>query len=117
MFHTVSDQYGFTLAVLLSALSYSFVNNLFFIGAKVVQSLTSTTTTSDGFLYDVLENLKTLIPSAALGAIFYYTYVYLSVYGLVVSYLIMLALRSQTLFGLIDTTYRLAFIKSLLRAV
>ena len=117
VFHTVSDQYGFTLAVLLSALSYSFVNNLFFIGAKVVQSLTSATTTSDGFLYDVLENLKTLIPSAALGAIFYYIYVYLSVYGLVVSYLIMLALRSQTLFGLIDTTYRLAFIKSLLRAV
>lgn len=115
VFHTVSARHSFTLAVALSALSYLLVNNLFFISAKLVQSLISGT--RDGFLNDVLENFKTFIPSAALAAVFYYTYVYFSVYGLIVSYLIFLALRSQTLFGLIDTTYRLAFIKSILRAV
>ncbi|NMB25849.1 MAG: HD-GYP domain-containing protein [Firmicutes bacterium] len=117
VFNTVLNGQGFTLAVLLSALAYLVVNNFFFISAKVVKGLTTHSILHDGFLYDVLENLKTLIPSTALGAVFYYTYVYFSVYGLVVSYLVLLALRSQTLFGLIDTTYRLAFIKSLLRAV
>ncbi|NLK08592.1 MAG: HD-GYP domain-containing protein [Firmicutes bacterium] len=116
VFHTVLNNLGFTLAVLLSAFCYSAVNNLFFLSAKAVRNITMSAKQS-GFFYDVLENFKTLIPSAALGAIFYYTYLYLSVYGLIVSYLILLALRSQALFGLIDTTYRLAFIKSLLRAV
>ncbi|NLJ24685.1 MAG: HD-GYP domain-containing protein [Firmicutes bacterium] len=114
-YHSIFTHYGFTLAVTGSALAYLLANTLFFAVAKLVEMLTLDT--RDGFLNDLLEILKTLLPSAALGAVFYYTYVYFSVYGLIVSYLFFLALRSQTLFGLLDTTYRLALIKSLLRAV
>jgi putative nucleotidyltransferase with HDIG domain len=114
-FHRVLASFGFTPAVAASALTYLMINTSFFALAKLVEMLTRDT--RDGFLNDVLETLKTLIPSAALGAVFYYTYVYFSVYGLIVSYLFLLALRSQTLFGLLDTNYRLALIKSLLRAV
>ncbi|NMB12312.1 MAG: HD-GYP domain-containing protein [Firmicutes bacterium] len=114
-FHSVLADYGFTLAVAGSALAYLVINTSFFAAAKLVEMYT--TDTRDGFLNDILETLKTLVPSAALGAVFYYTYVYFSVYGLIVSYLFLLALRSKTLFGLLDTTYRLALIKSLLRAV
>jgi putative nucleotidyltransferase with HDIG domain len=114
-FHSAFGDYGFTMAVAASALTYLMVNTSFFATAKLVEMYT--TDTRDGFLNDIIETLKTLVPSAALGAVFYYTYVYFSVYGLIVSYLFLLALRSQTLFGLLDTTYRLALIKSLLRAV
>ncbi len=115
VFQTVSTQHGFTLAVAASAATYLGVNNLFFMCAKLVQRALAHT--RDGFLNDLLETAKTLIPSAAMGAVFYYTYIYFSVYGLVLSYLFLLALRSHTLFGLLDTTYRIALIKSLLRAV
>lgn len=115
VFHAVNDRYGFTLAVAASAVTYLGVNNLFFMLAKLIQMTIAHT--RDGFLNDLLETGKTLIPSAAMGAVFYYTYIYFSVYGLVLSYLFLLALRSHTLFGLLDTTYRIALIKSLLRAV
>ncbi|NLA57891.1 MAG: HD domain-containing protein [Firmicutes bacterium] len=115
VFHAVNGRYGFTLAVAASAATYLGVNNVFFMLAKLVQM--AVTHTRDGFLNDLVETAKTLIPSAAMGAVFYYTYIYFSVYGLVLSYLFLLALRSHTLFGLLDTTYRLALIKSLLRAV
>ena len=115
VYHRILAGYGFTLAIGASAMTYLLANTIFFATATLVEMFT--TDTRDGFLNDILETLKTLPSSAALGAVFYYTYVYFSVYGLIVSYLFLLALRSQTLFGLLDTTYRLALIKSLLRAV
>lgn len=115
VFHTVNASYGFTVAIAASAVTYLGVNNVFFMLAKLVQLAVDHT--RDGFLNDLLETAKTLIPSAALAAVFYHTYVYFSVYGLVLGYLFLLALRSHALFGLLDTTYRIALIKSLLRAV
>ncbi len=114
-FNGIYARYGFTLAVAVSALTYLVGNAVFFAIAKLIYMLT--TEMRDGFLDDIFEVLKTLPASAALGAVFYYTDVYFSVSGLVVSYMFLLALRSQALFGLIDTTYRLALIKSLLRIV
>ncbi|HHY46832.1 MAG TPA: HD-GYP domain-containing protein [Firmicutes bacterium] len=70
----------------------------------------------DNYLSHAIALLKTVIPSAAFGALFYYLYENYSALGVVAGYILLSAARSQTLFGHIDARYRLNLIKALLRA-
>ncbi|NPV80965.1 MAG: HD-GYP domain-containing protein [Firmicutes bacterium] len=81
-----------------------------------IQSLQCACTGSeDNYLSHALALTKTIIPGAAFGALFTYLYLNYSVLGVVAGYIVLCAVRSQTLFGHIDARYRLNLIKALLR--
>lgn len=68
------------------------------------------------FFYYALDALKTFLPSGALAFMFYHLYLHFSVWGVIAAYIVFLAVRSNVMFHHIEHKYRIALIRSLLRA-
>ncbi|MGI6640764.1 MAG: HD-GYP domain-containing protein [Limnochordia bacterium] len=65
----------------------------------------------------ILNVFKTLIPSVALSAFFYFCFYHYDILGLFGAYFLFVVVRSGALLGHLETNYRIALIRSLMRAV
>lgn len=65
----------------------------------------------------LLNIFKTLIPSVALSAFFYTSYHHYDILGLFGAYFLFIVVRSGALLGHLESNYRTALIRSLMRAV
>ncbi len=104
------------LAFPASAATYIAVNTGLWAIFKTLQNLAYGDKLDDNYVAHVIESAKTIIPSAAFAASFYYLYQYFSAWGVVAGYIVLTAVRSHTLFGHLDASYRVKLIKALLRA-
>ncbi len=99
------------LALLVAVTTYSLVNLGFFYVAKRIAGQ------SEGVIATIVESIKTILPSFALAALFYYAYFFFDVFGVIGAYYIFITIRSGALFGHLEINYRVSLIKSILRAV
>lgn len=104
------------LAFPAAAATYIAINTGLWAIFKTLQNLAYGDKLEDNYVAHVIESFKTIIPSAAFAAVFYYLYLYFSSWGVVAGYIVLAAVRSHTLFGHLDASYRVKLIKALLRA-
>ncbi len=109
VFHAVPS--NMNMLVLLSTLVFIACNT----GAYLVAKFISQPEDRE-YLYCAVDALKTFLPSGALAFMFYYLYLYFSVWGVIAAYVVFVAVRSNVLFHHIEHRYRIALIRSLLRA-
>ena len=110
-YFAVGGEHSFIAALLLSVVTYSTVNLTLFFMAKLLAGQT------DGAASSIIESIKTILPSFALAALFYYAYFFFDVFGVIGAYYIFITIRSGALFGHLEINYRVSLIKSILRAV
>jgi len=111
MFLKLGGASNLALSLTVSALTYTAINLVLFSFAKWLQGSESNNLSS------ILETFKTILPSTALAALFYISYFYLDIFGLIGAYLVFFTFRSGALFGHIEAKYRVSLIRSILRAV
>lgn len=100
------------LSLPVAVLTYSLVNHVL---AMIVFFLRDDQPISNWTF--LLNIFKTLIPSVALSAFFYYSYANYDILGLIGAYFLFVVVRSGALLGHLETNYRIALIRSLMRAV
>lgn len=65
----------------------------------------------------ILNSFKTLLPSAALSALFFVAFQRFDIFGIIGAYFVFITFRSGALLGHLESNYRISLIRALLRAV
>lgn len=102
---------NFVTSLVFAAFTYSAVNLSLFYCGKYLQGNREPT------FQLVIESLKTMLPSMAMAAMFFYIFDAYDIFGVIVAYYLFITIRSGLLFGHLEANFRVGLIKSLLRAV
>ncbi len=111
-YHGLGGDANFVLALFAAVLTYSLTNLGLFLISRIIlkKSIRSN-------VKYVKESLKVILPASTLAALFYASYQWFDIFGVIAVYYLFTLIRSNLLLGHFEVNYRLSLIKALLRAV